>query len=315
MASEVVSGLIGMLPELVPALAEGIVNLLGAAMRGIDQLAAGLFDGVGALLKRAGVLKKGLNDVISEAFEGADTDFDVPDVEVAPVNVNGEVDASAYVAEIEAAKEAIRGAINGLSLSEADADALEAAIMRGSGAEALCIALEQLDVPEAQAAATAQKISDAMDTIRGTLESLDLSAETREKILSYVAAGGDVQTALETFAGLSPEEAQAKAAELQPALDDVTREINALKLAGVDVSALLEDARRERPDRGGAEAAGRRRCGDRGRDLRHANAFKQRGYTGRPDVRGAEGGRSPTAWAATMRGLRAKRRPRCSLHR
>ena len=239
-ASEVVSGLIGMLPELVPALAEGIVNLLGAAMRGIDQLAAGLFDGVGALLKRAGVLKKGLNDVISEAFEGADTDFDVPDVEVAPVNVNGEVDASAYVAEIEAAKEAIRGAINGLSLSEADADALEAAIMRGSGAEALRIALEQLDVPEAQAAATAQKISDAMDTIRGTLESLDLSAETREKILTYVAAGGDVQTALETFAGLSPEEAQAKAAELQPALDDVTREINALKLAGVDVSALLE---------------------------------------------------------------------------
>lgn len=222
-AGVAVESLVGQLPTLVPQLLTRFGKTLLSAGNGIGRLIESLFNGIGTALKSKGLMAKNLNDVIQDAFDGVDTSgLIVRDVDVGTVTVDGEVDTSAYKQKIETAVSEIKGAIAGLNLSEAEQTSLEQAIMKGSGAEALTTALESLGVDEATAQSVASKIESAMNTIHSAFSNIGLDEGTTDKILEYVAAGHSVEEALQVIAGLDPETAKTKAAEIQPALDEVS---------------------------------------------------------------------------------------------
>lgn len=230
-ASAALEGLIEQLPELVPQLAMGLLELFTAAAKGALRLFGSVFNGIESLLKDAGWLDKELNDYIKEMVAGVDTSgIEIKDIELPTIDIDGEVDTAGYRAKLDEAKKDIQAAVSGLDLTEEEQEALVNAIYKGSGGEALEIALTKLGATPDEAASAAAKIDEARTNIDDALGEFDLSPAVFVQIFKYVAAGGSLETALTKFAGLSAEDAKTAAEAIQTDVDDIIGIYNSLDL-------------------------------------------------------------------------------------
>lgn len=241
-ASAVVEGIISRLPELVPMLVNGLAGMTGSMIRGFAGVINSVISGVAGGLKNAGILSKSVNDYVHEAFEGADTSgIALGNVDMGTLTLDGEVNVDAFVEKVTDAKAQIDGLVDSLTLDDSQKAALKKAIYEGSGAEAIQIALQSMGLTEDQATQVTENINRLHETLDSALSGFDLPEGTTEAITAYVDAGGSLEEALQIYAGLDPETAKAKAAEIQPALDQVQTALNNLGI-DVDLSALTSGA-------------------------------------------------------------------------
>ena len=230
-ASAALEGLIEQLPELVPQLAEGLLELFTAAAKGALRLFGSVFNGIENLLKDAGWLDKDLNDYIREMVASVDiSGIEIKDIELPTIDMDGEVDVETYKAKIEQAKKDVQSAINGLDLTEEEQEALVNAIYKGSGGEALELALVKLGAAPADASTAVTAIDEARENIDTALGKFKLSPAVYVQIFKYVAAGGSVETALTKFAGLSADDAKTAANDVSDDINEIIGIYNSLDL-------------------------------------------------------------------------------------
>ncbi|MBE5807647.1 MAG: phage tail tape measure protein [Clostridiales bacterium] len=236
----VIEHLIANLPQYAGTLARGLGNLFVSALKGVGSLVGGVVEGVGGMLG----LEKGdsLDRMLSDVFDVTETrGIKVPDVEV-----DGEIKTDGYMGKIEAAKLAIATAVYSLGMEDGEeAEKLKQAILRGSGAEALGIALKALNVPDSTADAVVNSIKSLKGKLEGVFEEFGIEDEDgtiAQGIADFVAQGGSLEEAFAKIAGLSAEDAKAAAEKLQPDIDLIVDTLNALGIDNIDMSDVITAA-------------------------------------------------------------------------
>ena len=239
-----IEGVISNLPTLVPALAVGFGKVFEGTLTGVGNLAGGIYDGVAGALKKVGLMDYDLSDRISMSFDGVDTSgIEVGDIQLPDISLDGEVDVEAYTAKIQSAKESIQELVASFNIDEANAQSLEDALMKGSGAEALQSALKALNIDDSQIDDVTEKIGGFRDKLKSVFEEFkieDSDGAIKAKIGEAVAAGESLQSALQTFAGLSADDALKAANELQPKLNEAVSAIQSLNLPNIDTSQIQQ---------------------------------------------------------------------------
>jgi len=233
----VVEGVIGNLPQIVTSSFSGMGKTLLSLGGGIGKIIGSVFTGITGALKDVGLIEKSVNDVVDDALRNANV-FNVEPVTVADLIISGNVDTTEYIDRIEGAKTEIRTAVDGLKLNPAEKAKLTNAILRGSGVTALELAFRKMGVYPTRAKTAAANISSAITTIQGVYTDLGIAPEVQKEINSYVERGNSLSAALQLYADMSPEEAEAAAARLQGGFDTISDTLNGLHLKNVDISDL-----------------------------------------------------------------------------
>lgn len=228
---------IGDLPRLLPELAKGFGKLFLSALEGAGNLLDSIGKGIWDALGKAGWRDLSLDEVWKQQFDSADgSKIDLGEGLVT-YSFDTEIDPGDYQEEIDAAVQEIHNALLNIpGLSEDQLSAIEDAIMKGSGAEALETALAALEIPDASGVAS--KITAAMTTISSALSSTGLSAEAQQKVADIAAAGGDVKQALIDL-GIDPETASTVASQITSATSQISTACAGLD---IDTSTLVSNA-------------------------------------------------------------------------
>ena len=226
------------LPELVPILVRGFVNLLKSVFKGIWNVASGLFEGLETALKKLGVLGMTPMDAFEQAWEQADTS-QIKDIDV-KVGVN--ITPEEYEAEIDTALSEVRTVLNNIpGLTEDQKNSIETAIINGTGIQLLEDTLNNLDLPEGKAEEIISTIEEASGKIDTALLNLGLNETQIAHIKNVQNEGGDVQAALVAY-GVDP----TAAAEAAGTIDTASGQIETAAInAGLDptiVQALSSSA-------------------------------------------------------------------------
>lgn len=248
--SVAVEELVGKLPELVPILLRGVLNLVKSVATGIWDVVTGLFNGLDTAMKKMGLLSLTPMEAFEQAWENADTS-QIKDVDV-KVGVN--ITAEDYQTEIDDALNTVRTALqNTPGLTEEQKTAIETAIINGTGIDLINQTLADMGVPETKAAEITTAITTARDTIQTTLEGLGLSQDAIDAVAAVAAEGGNVQAALESY-NIDSTKASAAATTINTAmtgietaaaglgLDDAT--VRSMKLGAVQDKIAIETALR-----------------------------------------------------------------------
>lgn len=248
--SVAVEELVGKLPELVPILLRGVLNLVKSVATGIWDVVTGLFNGLDTAMKKMGLLSLTPMEAFEQAWENADTS-QIKDVDV-KVGVN--ITAEDYQTEIDDALNTVRTALqNTPGLTEEQKTAIETAIINGTGIDLINQTLADMGVPETKAAEITTAITTARDTIQTTLEGLGLSQDAINAVAAVAAEGGNVQAALESY-NIDSTKASAAATTINTAmtgietaaaglgLDDTT--VRSMKLGAVQDKIAIETALR-----------------------------------------------------------------------
>lgn len=163
-ASTVLRDVIGMLPELIPELAEGMINMFTTSLTGIFDIAEGVIEGVEQIFhqgqkKIAGVWVD--EETIAKFKVGLEAEINVEDAET----------------EIETAYTSIRTALNQTPLS--DEQKTELLQMLGDDADAIKAKLMEFGLSDEQATELAETISNANDKIVEAYDALNIGIDGR----------------------------------------------------------------------------------------------------------------------------------------
>ena len=219
-AGTAVEELIGMLPELIPQLLKGVATIIPKLGEGVMKLFQGIFNGFDQIALDTGLRNMNLEEVISSAIDNA-TPEKIDDVTLPDVTIDGEIDTTDYKAKIEGAISAIKTAIAGLSLTDAEKKELERAILSGSGSDALGIAFRNLGATTAESDKAVAAIGAMKAALNTALGDLGLDEGTEEKILQYASGALNLKEALADLAGLSPTEAESALNTVQDTISSV----------------------------------------------------------------------------------------------
>ena len=236
--SVAVEELVGKLPELVPILLRGVLNLVKSVATGIWDVVTGLFNGLDTAMKKMGLLSLTPMEAFEQAWENADTS-QIKDVDV-KVGVN--ITAEDYQTEIDDALNTVRNVLlNTPGLTEDQRHAIETAIIEGTGMQLLEDTLNGLDLPEGKAEEIISTIEEASAQIDTALLNLGLNETQIAHVKAVQAEGGDVQAALEAYGVDST-----TAAETADTIDTASGQIETAAInAGLDptiVQALTSSA-------------------------------------------------------------------------
>lgn len=235
-----VEELVGKLPELVPVLVRGFVNLLKSVFKGIWNVASGLFEGLETALKKLGVLGLTPMDAFDQAWENTDTS-QYKDIDVS-VGVN--ITAEEYQTQIDTALSEVRTALeNTPGLTADQRNAIETAIINGTGIDLINQTLSGMGVSQEKAEEITSAITTAKDTIENTLvNDLKLDEAAVANITAIAAEGGNVKKALEEDYGIDTEKAGAAAETINTAMGTIETAAQGIGLSDTTINDLQSSA-------------------------------------------------------------------------
>lgn len=245
-----VEELVGRLPELVPILLRGVLNLVKSVASGIWNVVTGLFDGLDTAMKKMGMLS--LTPL--EAFEQAWANTDTSQYKNIDVTVGAEVTVEGYQEKIDAALSEVRTALNNIpGLSEDQRNAIETAIINGTGIDLIEDTLLSFGVDSAKVGEITGTIKTAKETIETTLiKDLGLDDIAVANITALAAEGGNVKKALEEDYGIDPTKAEEAAGKINTAMGSIETAVEDIGLTPTQRLAILQTAG---TDRNAVEAA------------------------------------------------------------
>lgn len=172
-SSTVVRDLVGMLPELVPTLLEGLYNITNSVLIGTANLVTGIWDGIEQAFHQG---EKKLGGMWISTERLAKYDFDL------------EIDMSGATSEIATAYSSIRDALNAGPLTpEQKTEILN---MLGNDASAIKAKLKEFGMDGPEADALAEQISAGGQKIADAINALDLGVDVSTVLKWYVQAKG-----------------------------------------------------------------------------------------------------------------------------
>lgn len=192
-ASTVLRDVIGMLPELIPELAEGMINMFTAALTGIFDVAEGVIEGVEQIFHQG---QKKLSGVW----------VDEETIAKFKVGLEAEIDVETAETEIETAYSTIRTALNQSPLSEEQKQALLELL--GSDAAEIKAKLMEFGLSDEEADELAATISSADDKIAEAFDALNIGIDGWTLVKLALQANGSrilLQSLLQQM-GLSDEQ-------------------------------------------------------------------------------------------------------------
>lgn len=229
-----VEELVGRLPELVPILLRGVLNLVKSVASGIWNVVTGLFDGLDTAMKKLGMLSLTPMEAFEQAWENADTS-QIKDVDV-QVGVN--ITAEDYETQINDALSAVRTALEGVpGLTDDQKNTIEAAIINGTGIDLINQTLSGIGVSQEKATEITTAITAARDTIQTTLEGFGLSQDAIDAIADVAAEGGNVQAAIESY-NIDSTKASAAAGTIDAAMGSIETAVDGLGLDSATIGSL-----------------------------------------------------------------------------
>ena len=237
-AGTLVGNLAARLPELAMVLGKGIINLVTSAIGGVGTA---LYEAM------AGLLGPDKGSALDQLVEGqfADLNTDgIKRIDAGTVTVDGEIDTDGYTAKIEAAKRTIAEAIYGLELDGDQEERIKQAVLNGSGIELLNETLQSLGVDEGAAAAAAEKIGSAMDSISNAVANLGLSPDAEAHLQELIASGASkekIEKALVSM-GVDPEVAGPVAQTITDAQNEIDGALSGLGLSETTAAAISASA-------------------------------------------------------------------------
>lgn len=223
-ASTVVTDLVGMLPELIPQVIDGVVNMIGSIFTGASDMLVGLYDGIEK------IFHQGETKILGEW---------VSDDALAQYDYNISVDVSSEVTnntDAETVKQEVQGAVNEISdalkgVEGIDADSVAKAIISGDTTSALSAALTLHGLDLASAEQVAADITSAQQSISTAIEGLGLSEEAQTKLNEMAAdestTAADIETYL-TDMGIDPQVATDAATTITTGRDQISSAISSL---------------------------------------------------------------------------------------
>lgn len=235
-----VEELVGRLPELVPILLRGVLNLVKSVATGIWNVVTGLFDGLGTAMKKMGMLSLTPMEAFEQAWENTDTS-QYKDIDV-KIGVN--ITAEEYQADIDEALAGVRTALeNTPGLTEDQRNAIETAIINGTGIDLINQTLSGIGVSQEKAEEITSAITTAKDTIENTLiNDLGLDPTAVANITAIATEGGNVKKALEEDYGVDPTKADAAAETINTAMGTIETAVGDIGLTPTQRLAILQAA-------------------------------------------------------------------------
>lgn len=194
-ASVVVTDLIGMLPELVPMLAEGVYDMLTSVFKGIPKIVTSLFDGIEQAVHQGQTKIAGAwvnSENVAKYKFGATLDVDV--------------DSADAKAAVETAYAELREALEAGPLTPEQRDQILE--MLGSDAGTIKDKLKEFGMSDTQATELAGQITGSYDKISNALKGIDVGVDAATIVKWFVQANGS-NVALMHYAreaGLSDED-------------------------------------------------------------------------------------------------------------
>lgn len=188
-ASNVLSGLVAMLPELVPILADGIFNMISSAFTGIDQLVTGLFTGVEKMFHKG-------QEKIAGIWVSSEN------VEKVKLGLDAEIDISEAETSIETAYSTLRTALQTDLLTPEQKD--EIISMIGDDYDAIKAKLMEFGLSDEEAGTLATQITEAGNALVEAYEGLNvgLDATTLARLTAQANGSRIVLKGLLKDAGL-----------------------------------------------------------------------------------------------------------------
>lgn len=229
-AGSVLGDLVGMLPELMPIVGEGFLNLMTSALTGAAEGLDSVFAGIGDAMKEIGLIAPTASEAFAEMVENVDQATIDGIKKQVDIDLETVVTVDDYQTQIDTALDSIESALaNTPGLSETERETIKNAIINGTGIDVIQLAFDEMGV-DSTAATTA--ISTAQESINTTVEGLGLSPAAESHIqglISNNASASEIQKALESF-GVDPGTAANAAAS-------ITGEMNTLNttLAGLGI--------------------------------------------------------------------------------
>lgn len=161
-ASNVLSGLVAMLPELVPVLADGIFSMISSAFTGIDQLVTGLFTGVEKWFHKG-------QEKIAGIWVSSEN------VEKVKLGLEAEIDISEAETSIKTAYSTLRAALQTDLLTPEQKD--EIINMIGDDFDDIKAKLMEFGLSDEEAGTLATQITEAGNTLVEAYEGLNVGMD------------------------------------------------------------------------------------------------------------------------------------------
>lgn len=161
-AGQLVGNVITMLPELVPALADGILNMISSVFTGIDRFGTEIFNGIEKLFHQG-----------QEKIAGVWVDSE--NVKKYKIGLEAEVDTSEAETSIKTAYSTLRAALQtDLLTDEQKAEIIQ---MIGDDYDAIKAKLMEFGLSEEEADALATQVSEAGDSLVKAYEGLNVGID------------------------------------------------------------------------------------------------------------------------------------------
>ena len=235
-AGSVLGDLVGMLPELLPIVGEGFLNLMTSALTGAANGLDSIFKGIGKAMKEIGLIAPTAGEAFAKMVEDVDQATIDGIKKQVDIDIDTNVTVDDYQTEIDTAVGNIEGALKNIpGLSEDEREAIKNAIINGSGMDVLQIAFDEMGV-DSETAVTA--ITTAQGNINAVVEGLGLSETAEAHIQGLIADNadsGEIQKAIESF-GVDPGTAASAAATITGEMNTLNTTISGL---GIDPGTLL----------------------------------------------------------------------------
>lgn len=193
-ASTVLTGLTGMLPELIPAVVQGFSDTLGAALIGMEKLASGFFSGIEQMFHQGQTKIAG---IWVDKEQVAKYDFKI---------LTDVVDTTEPESAIHTAYEQIRTALNTDLLTEGQKDEIYSMI--GGDYQDIYDKLISFNLPPQDADVIAAQVTASGEAILAEIGKLDIEVDDRQ-VLKWMVQANDSRIALKTILmseGLSDED-------------------------------------------------------------------------------------------------------------
>lgn len=233
-----VEEIVGRLPELVPILLRGFWNLIKSVTTGVWDVVTGLFNGLETAMKKMGMLSLTPLEAFEQAWENTDTS-QYKDIDV---SVGVDITLEEYQTKIDTALEEVRTALAGIpGLTEDQRNAIETAIINGTGIDLINQTLTDIGVPQGKADEITGAITDAVNQIDTVLQGLGLTDEAIENVEAIGAKGGDVEAELIKY-GVDPEVAKSTAESINGAMKGIETAVTGLGLTDTQIDALYQSA-------------------------------------------------------------------------
>lgn len=238
-AGSAIEIVIARLPEFAGSLAKAFGNLFVSALKGVGSL---VFSGIKGIDQLLGIEHYGFStDSLFEALFGGELDEEY--LATIKGKLDGEIDATPAISSAENAIKQVREALATTTLTESNQTGIALAVAKGSGFEALEVALRELKVPESAIEDVKEKFEQAMESITNIFANLNLGGTADANIKSLLrdsqTTSADLQRLFESY-GIDPTAASNAATAIENAMGSINGALSSLGLSPEADAAIRE---------------------------------------------------------------------------